>query len=130
VPPPGFDQPSCSNIGDDQWVVSEVSYKNYTKGQCKQWYSPDRICLDPVNFLSKGVYLHLKVTNNAIAHEVACDFTPSYGSSFPPSPLRCTGGEFNEIALDVTLTGTAPDFDLKIEQLWYCLENPSTNVSP
>ncbi|KAK7216036.1 hypothetical protein V2G26_004039 [Clonostachys chloroleuca] len=130
VPPPGFDQPSCSNIGDDQWVVSEVSYKNYTKGQCKQWYSPDRICLDPVNFLSKGIYLHLKVTNNAIAHEVACDFTPSYGSSSPPSPLRCTGGEFNEIILDVTLTGTAPNFDLQIEQLWYCLENPSTNVSP
>jgi hypothetical protein len=37
---------------------------------------------------------------------------------------------FNEITLDVTWSGTASNFNLKVEELWYCLENPTTNVNP
>lgn len=76
------------------------------------------------------MYLNLTVTNNAIDQTVSCGFVPTYQDYLPPSPLRCTGGDFNEITLDITFSGAAPNFDLKVEQLWYCLENPSTNVSP
>lgn len=112
--------------------MSGVSYKNYTKGQCKQWYQQDVICIDPAtaNFIHKGVYLNLTVTNNAIEHEVSCGFVPDYNNALPPTPLRCTGGNFNEITLDVSLTGSAPNFGLKVEELWYCLENPKMNVNP
>lgn len=130
-PPAGYEAESCASVGDNQWTVTDVSYKNYAKGQCLQWYYEDRICLDPTgDFTPRGVQLHLTVTNNAIDHNVVCDFTPSYDIHDLPSPLRCTGGEFNEITLDVTLTGTAPLFELKIEQLWYCLENPTENAKP
>ena len=131
-PPAGYNAASCATVGVDQWTVTDVSFQNYTKGQCTQWYIPDEECLDAPSgdFKSKGVYLNLKVTNNVIDHGVSCSFTPTYQNYVPPSPLRCTGGEFNEITLDVTFTGIAPNFGLKVEQLWYCLENPSTNVSP
>lgn len=82
------------------------------------------------SFTSKGQYLSLNVTNHAIQYEVGCSYTPKYDDFDIPSPLRCTGGEFNEIALDVSWSGTAPDFTLKIEELWYCLESPATNVEP
>ncbi|KAJ4288499.1 hypothetical protein N0V90_011735 [Kalmusia sp. IMI 367209] len=110
----------------------EVEYKNVTKGQCKQWYIPDQICLDnnAGNFVSKGQYLSLTVTNNAISHTVKCSFTPSYNNYNLPNVLRCTGGNFNEITLDVSWSGVAPNFNLKVEELWYCLENPLTNINP
>jgi hypothetical protein len=113
-------------------IDAKVSFKNYTKSQCKQWYSTEEICLDNSDgsFLSKGVYLNFNVTNNAIAHEVSCSFTPTYNNYSPPSPLRCTGGKFNEITLDVSWSGTASAFNLKVEELWYCLENPTKNVNP
>ena len=77
------------------------------------------------------MHLNLTVTNNVISHNVKCSFTPTYDNGFKlPSPLRCTGGKFNEITLDVTWSGSAPNFNVKIEQLWYCLENPATNVNP
>jgi hypothetical protein len=110
-----------------------VEYKNVTKGQCKQWYSPDQICLDDntgLSFVAKGQYIDLNVTNNAIAHTVRCSFTPTYDNVNIPSVIRCTGGDFNEITLDVSWSGAAPKFNLKVEELWYCLENPLTNVKP
>lgn len=82
------------------------------------------------SFTSKGQYLSLNVTNNAIEYEVGCSHTPKYNDFEITSPLRCTGGKFNEIALEVSWSGTAPDFTLKIEQLWYCLENPAATVEP
>ncbi|OBT80155.1 hypothetical protein VF21_00671 [Pseudogymnoascus sp. 05NY08] len=88
-PPPGYDAESCATVGDKQWTVTDVSYQNYTRGQCLQWYLEDRICLDnnaSSDFLTRGIHLNLNVTNNAINHEV--------------------------------------------EEVWYCLENPSTNVNP
>jgi len=92
------------------------------------------ICLDPpdgnTNFTPKGQHLKLKVSNNVISHDVQCSFVPEWEKYNLPVPLRCTGGNFNEITLDVSWTGSAPDFTLKIEQLWYCLENPKTNVNP
>jgi len=81
-------------------------------------------------FESKGQYLTLNVTNNAISHEVQCAFTPTYNNWNIPTPLRCTGGNFNEITLDITWSGSGPNNQLKIEELWYCLENPKTNNSP
>lgn len=93
----------------------------------------DRICLDndaATNFAARGVHLNLNVTNNAIDHKVTCNFTPEYDNYAPSYPLRCTGGNFNEITLDITLTGTVPNLDIKIEEVWYCLENPSTNANP
>lgn len=131
-PPPGFDVESCADIGNKQWTVTDVSYQNYTKGQCLQWYLEDRICLDnnAASFITRGVHLNLNVTNNAIDHQVNCSFTPEYDSYAPSYPLRCTGGEFNEITLDITLTGVVPNLDIKVEEVWYCLENPSTNVNP
>ncbi|KFY30076.1 hypothetical protein V494_08283 [Pseudogymnoascus sp. VKM F-4513 (FW-928)] len=132
-PPPGYDANSCASVGDNQWTVTDISYQNYTKGQCLQWYWEDRICLDnggSGDFEARGVHLNLNVTNNAIDHKVTCSFTPTYDSYAPSYPLRCTGGEFNEITLDITLTGAAPNLDIKVEEVWYCLENPSTNVSP
>ena len=130
-PPDGYDATTCANVGKDQWEVTDVSYSNYTADQCKQWYEPGVICLDPAgDFKSHGDYLSIKVTNNAISHEVSCDFSASPNANSLPSPLRCTGGDFNEIILDITWTGTAPNFSLNVEQLWYCLENPSTNTAP
>jgi hypothetical protein len=70
------------------------------------------------------------VTNNAISHEVQCVFVPTHTNANFPTPLRCTGGNFNEITLDVTWTGAAPNFQLKVEEIWYCLENPKSNNSP
>lgn len=92
----------------------------------------DAICLDNQNngFVARGVHLNLNVTNNAINHEVNCIFTPGYNNYVPSYPLRCTGGEFNEITLDITLTGALPNLDIKVEEVWYCLEDPSTNVKP
>lgn len=130
-PPSGFDAATCASVGKSQWSVTDLSFRNMTKGQCKQWYIPDRFCLEPVDeFVFKGVYLDLKVKNKAINHEISCSFEPTSEKSLPSSPLRCSGGEFNNITLDVSLTGQAPNFDLKVEELWYCLENPSTNVEP
>ncbi|KAF2643958.1 hypothetical protein P280DRAFT_546822 [Massarina eburnea CBS 473.64] len=128
--PTGFDAATCADVGENQWIISGVEYKNYTKGQCKQWYQPDQICINPTSFLAKGQYLKLNVTNNAISHEVLCNFNSSYNNPNIPQPLRCTGGNFNEITLDVTWTGSAPNFQVKVEELWYCLENPSTNNNP
>jgi hypothetical protein len=111
-----------------------VVYKNYTKSQCKQWYEIDQICLDPgssgSDFISSGQHIKFNVTNNAISYEVLCSFTPKYGNSNPPNPLRCIGGNFNEITLDATWSGTAPNFKMEVEEMWYCLENPATNVNP
>ncbi|OAG03828.1 uncharacterized protein CC84DRAFT_1249207 [Paraphaeosphaeria sporulosa] len=132
LPPAGYDAPTCAKVGEDQWDVSGVEYKNYTKSQCKQWYIPEEICRDnnAQDFVSKGQYLSLNVTNNAISHTVGCGFTPSYNNYDLPSVLRCTGGNFNEITLDVSWSGAAPNFNLKVEQLWYCLDNPKANVNP
>ncbi|KAF2468360.1 uncharacterized protein BDR25DRAFT_373427 [Lindgomyces ingoldianus] len=131
-PPTGYGAPACASIGKSQWTVSGISFQNYTKGQCKQWYGEDQYCLDNNGgtFIAKGVHLKLNITNNAISHTVACIFEPGYYDPYPPSTLRCAGGKFNEITLDVTWTGVAPDFGLKVEELWYCLENPDTNDSP
>jgi hypothetical protein len=109
-----------------------VEYKNYTTGQCKQWYIPELICLDGNgdDFINKGQYLSLNITNNAISHTVKCGFTSSYNNYNLPAVLRCTGGDFNEITLDVSWSGAAPDFELNIEQLWYCLENSKVNTNP
>jgi hypothetical protein len=130
-PPPGYYDSTCANVGEKQWTISGVSYKNYTKSQCKKWYQPEEICLDPSNsWISKGVYLNLTVRNTAIDYAVTCGFVPTYNNQLPPTPLRCTGGKFNEITLDVALTGSPSNLGLKIEELWYCLENPSKNVNP
>jgi hypothetical protein len=130
-PPSGYNAESCPSIGDGLWTVSNVSYQNYTKSQCKDWYNPEFDCIDlGFGWERKGVRLNLQVKNSAIDYEVTCSFTPTYGDYFPPNTLRCTGGDFNEITLDVTLTGSAPNFNFKIEELWYCLESPSTNVNP
>jgi hypothetical protein len=89
------------------------------------------ICLDPISFHPKGVFLNVTVTNKAIEHDITCDLTLSEDpSSVSSGPLRCVGGNFNEIGLDITWTGTAPDFKITVDQLWYCLENPDTNVKP
>ncbi|KFY31163.1 hypothetical protein V493_01339 [Pseudogymnoascus sp. VKM F-4281 (FW-2241)] len=135
-PPPGYDAESCATVGDKQWTVTDVSYQNYTKGQCLQWYWEDRICLDDLendatDFKARGVHVNINVTNNAIDHEVTCSFTPNYDNNYKiPYPLRCTGGEFNEITLDITLSGAVPNLDIKVEEVWYCLEDPSNNVNP
>lgn len=130
-PPPGYNADSCTSVGDGTWTISGVSYQNYTKSQCKDWYDPELVCFDPESgWESKGVRLSFQVKNNAVNYEVTCSFEPTYEDYLPPSTLRCSGGNFNEITLDVTITGTAPDLDFKIEQLWYCLESPSTNVNP
>ena len=94
----------------DRLIAETVEYKNYTRGQCKQWYFEDNICSDNnfAPFISRGQYLSLNVTNNAIAHTVQCAFTPTYGNYNLPTPLRCTGGDFDQITLDVTWTGAAP----------------------
>lgn len=95
-----------------------VEYKNYTKSQCKQWYIPDVLCLDGgngIDFPYKGQHLSLNVTNNAISYSVHCGFTPSSDRPNLPSVLRCAGGNFNEITLDVSWSGAAPDFNLKVE---------------
>ena len=114
-----------------------VEWRYYTTGQCKEWYFPEHECLDdPIfidKFIGKGQHLKLNVTNAATSHEVYCSFDPKWNSDSAlnktelPIPLRCTGGNFNELTLDVSWTGSAPNFDLKIEELWYCLENPATN---
>ncbi|KAL5410010.1 hypothetical protein PMIN04_010813 [Paraphaeosphaeria minitans] len=109
LPPAGYDAPTCAKVGKDQWEITGVEYKNYTKRQCK-------LCLN--------------ITNNAISHTVECSFKPSYNNYNLPSALRCTGGNFSEITLDVSWSGAAPDFNLKVEELWYCLENPETNDKP
>jgi len=112
-------------------MQNAVEYKTVSKGQCKWWYMPDIVCVDPGDpFVSKGEYLKLNVTNKAISHEVACNFVASYGHEKLPSTLRCTGGNFNEITLDVSWSGSAPNFGLKVEELWYCLEKPLTNSNP
>lgn len=131
-PPPGYDAESCASVGDKQWIVTDVSYQSFTKGQCLWWYLEEIICLDnPASiFEARGVHLKLNVTNNAIDHEVTCSFTPDYINYAPSYPFRCTGGEFNEITLDITLTGTVPNLDIKVEEVWCCLENPSTNANP
>lgn len=112
-----------------------MEYKNYTKGQCTWWYSEDQVCLEPgqtgLDFISKGEYLALKMTNKAISNDIVCNFTASYKAHDLPHPLRCTGsGKFNEIILDVSLSGTGPNFSLHVEELWYCLENSTTNDKP
>lgn len=97
------------------------------------WYIPDVICLDNNDgtFKSKGEYLSLKIKNNAISHDVTCAFAPSVnGETSLPTTLRCVGGKFNEITLDASWSGTAPNFNLKIEELWYCLEQPAINTKP
>ncbi|PVI02588.1 hypothetical protein DM02DRAFT_701397 [Periconia macrospinosa] len=129
-PPSGYSAPTCANVGKDQWTVSSVEYKNYTKSQCKKWLYVESFCQDPEPTIFSGQYLNLVVDNNAISHSVLCDFSARGHRGNLPSPLRCTGGSFNEITLDVTLSGTAPNFSLKVEELWYCLENPLTNVNP
>ncbi|KAF2704786.1 hypothetical protein K504DRAFT_506752 [Pleomassaria siparia CBS 279.74] len=134
-PPAGYNAPTCASVGESQWAVDSaatISFQNYNKGQFKDWYIEDEICRNGDNgdFIVKGVYLRLNVTNNAISHEVTCSFDPDRGHASLPNPLRCTGGNFNEITLDVTWTGTAPNFDLKVEELWYCLEKPEANVNP
>jgi hypothetical protein len=150
-PPSGYDTQTCAKVGEDQWEVSGgmnyklvrmtpklanfsllVEYKNYIEGQCKLWYLPDQICLDGngSGFVSKGQYLSLNITNNKISQTVKCSFTPSYNNYNLPAVLRCTGGDFNEITLDVSWSGAAPNFNLVVEQLWYCLENPDTNINP
>ncbi|ORY10955.1 hypothetical protein BCR34DRAFT_601712 [Clohesyomyces aquaticus] len=128
-PPAGYLAPTCANVGKNQWTVSSVEYKNYTRGQCKQWYIEDQVCIDPPTYSYKGQYLNLVVYNNAISHNVSCSFVAGSGNYNLPSPLRCTGGNFNEITLDVTFSGIAPNFNLKVEEVWYCLENPATNVN-
>ncbi|CAI6332236.1 unnamed protein product [Periconia digitata] len=126
--PPGVDAPSCASVGEKQWTVDSVTYKKVAVGQCKQWYIQDYICLDPIgDLISKGEYLSLRVKNNGISHEVTCDFKAEYEKYTIPQPLRCTGGEYGQIILDVTWTGTSPDFNLKVEELWYCIENPTQN---
>ncbi|KAF2000631.1 hypothetical protein P154DRAFT_619886 [Amniculicola lignicola CBS 123094] len=144
TPPPGFDSPTCGSISDHQWSVVGLEYKNYTRGQCKQWYFEDFLCMDDnfanaENFTLRGQYLHLDVTNNAISHKVTCDFTPKKETSpYTPNipiPFRCTGGNFNEITLEVTLSGnptsTGPfDFTLKIEEVWYCLLDAKNSNRP
>ncbi|ORY02169.1 hypothetical protein BCR34DRAFT_88121 [Clohesyomyces aquaticus] len=134
LPPAGSDKPKCGVVGKGQWTISSVSFRNYTKGQCNSWITPDQICFDGniyrAPFISKGVYLKLNVTNNAIDHELTCNFDSSHGYYELPAPLRCTGGKFKEITLDVALTGTAPNLDLKVEELWYCLEKHEGIVNP
>jgi len=109
-----------------------VEYKNYTKSQCKKWLYEESFCSEPNDRVTifRGQYLNLVVNNNAISHSVSCDFNTRDRRGDLPSLLRCTGGNFNEITLDVTFSGTAPNFSLKVEELWYCLENPLTNVNP
>ncbi|OAL53225.1 hypothetical protein IQ07DRAFT_585167 [Pyrenochaeta sp. DS3sAY3a] len=130
-PPQGYDNPTCATVGKKQWTVSNVVYKNYTKGQCRYWYYVDQVCIDPGppydGFIRRGQHLSFDITNNAIAHSVVCKYVPSYENPNLPQTLRCTGGNFNEITLDATWTGTPSNFTLKIEELWYCLENPKTN---
>jgi hypothetical protein len=66
----------CSDIYGfvQQWLISDilVEYKHYTKSQCKLWYIEHQFCIDPEfgDLLQKGTHLKLKVTNNAISHEV------------------------------------------------------------
>lgn len=131
-PPPGFSSPSCARVGDDQWTVSDITYRKLNKSQCKRWYIPEQICIDPSDgsFERKGEYLALTVRNNAISHDVVCEYVSTATSDTLPAPLRCTGVDFNDITVDITLSGTAPNFSLKVEELWYCLENPSTNDKP
>ncbi|PVH95503.1 hypothetical protein DM02DRAFT_675463 [Periconia macrospinosa] len=126
--PQGVDAPSCANVGEKQWTVDSVAYKKFAKTQCKRWYIEDQVCLDPnYDWISRGEYLSLRVKNNGISHEVTCNFKAEYGKENLPQPWRCTGGNYGEIILDLTWTGTAPNFNLKVEELWYCIENPKEN---
>ncbi|KAF1980289.1 hypothetical protein BU23DRAFT_562671 [Bimuria novae-zelandiae CBS 107.79] len=61
---------------------------------------------------------------------VKCGCTPSYNNYNLHVVIRCTGGSFNEITLGISWSGAAPNFKRKVEQLWYCLENPLTNIDP
>lgn len=75
--------------------------------------------------------MHLTITNNAIDHKVTCDLSPPQTEgSLPTGPLRCTGGKFNEITLDVNWDGSGSNFEVGVEELWYCLEDPEANAEP
>jgi len=132
--PPGFDAPTCATVGKNQWQISNIEYKNVTKSQCNQWYEVEGYCLQPptgyTGYVRRGQYLSFDVTNHAIPQTVRCSFAPTYNNNNLPSVLRCSGGgNFNEITLDVSWSGSAPNFNLKVEQLWYCLD-PLKSVNP
>ena len=133
TPPPGYNLSTCADVSKSPlWTVSDISFQNYTKGQCRQWYFEDLVCIDPgTPFQPKGLFLNVTVTNEAIKHTITCGLTLSNNpGSLPSAPTRCVGGQFNEIALDITWRGTAPQFDITVDQLWYCLEDPNKNVKP
>lgn len=122
----------CTNAD----LSASVKSTTYTMSQCKTWYAPEQICLDPNSvdgsFIRKGQHLTLNITNNAISHEVTCSFSPTNDVADVPTPLRCIGGQFNEITLDLTwnLSRMTNNTHIKVEELWYCLENSETNVKP
>jgi hypothetical protein len=131
-PPPGYSLGSCDYVETTlEWIYSDFTFQNYTKAQCKQWYGEERhLCLDPPGWRDRGLYLNVTVANAAIEYSITCNLTLSDDTSKLPAATRCVGGDFGEIALDISLTGTAPNYQLAVEQLWYCLENPKTNVNP
>ena len=66
----------------------------------------------------------MNITNNAIAHGVLCNFTPSYENGTLPRPLRCTGGKFNEITLDVSCLARRPLLAYKWKSYGIVLRTP------
>lgn len=139
-PPAGYTAPTCAEVGPGAWSLTSLSVANYTAGQCRQWYRRDVLCLDPAathggeGFVRKGVYVNLTVTNHALGQAFACDnvmVSTDPAAPLPTAPTRCVGnGTFGEITLDVRLAGTLPQVTVQVEQLWYCLVDPQSNVEP
>jgi hypothetical protein len=129
-PSKGYNASSCLDADRrGLWTVSNVSFKNYTEYQCSN--PAGGYCLSG-DAVSPGVYLKLRLTNNAINWSVDCDLTIS---EHPFSPLKntsisCASGGFNDISANVAWTGVAPNFQLQVDSVWYCLDNPKTNVIP
>lgn len=134
-PPPGYSLPTCADVSKSPalFTVTDISFKNVTRTQCKTWYGTI-FCLDPrppTEVVYAGLYLNLTVRNEAIQHTLSCDLTmPNATAPDVVTPVRCTGGNFNEIALDISMAGTQPQITIAVDQMWYCLENPNQNTKP
>lgn len=133
TPPAGYDASTCADVSSSPlWTITDVSFQNYTVDQCIQWYNPGYICLNPgTPWHAKGQFLNVTVANAALGYSTTCSLTISSDpTSVSSETVRCEGGDFGEIALDITWTGSQPDFTITIDQLWYCLEDPTTNAYP
>ncbi|KAH6847021.1 hypothetical protein B0I37DRAFT_430236 [Chaetomium sp. MPI-CAGE-AT-0009] len=129
-PPKGYNASTCADVDrTGLWTVTHLSFQNYTQYQCDSYIGP--YCQD-LNAHEKGLYLSLSLRNHAIDWDVTCDLLLPEDPTSPlaATPVSCAAGGFNGISVDVTWEGVAPDFQLQIDSVHYCLENPDINVKP